>query len=67
MADSDTIREAMLANAAGPKKVTGDTGSVEQHSIKDLIEAEKFAGAKEAVASVNRGLRFTKLVPPGAT
>ena len=33
------LEEVLLENAAGLKKVSGDAGSVEQHSISDLIKA----------------------------
>lgn len=33
-----TIRE----NAAGPKWARGDSGEIEQHSLKDQIEADKY-------------------------
>jgi len=57
-----TIRE----NAAGPKRAQGDSGSVEQHDLKDQIEADKYLASKDAVKKPNRGLRLTKIVPPGA-
>lgn len=64
MADEldDTIRQ----NAQGPAKATGDSGSVEQHSLKDQIEADKYLASKQAAKQKHRGLRFSKLVPPGA-
>jgi hypothetical protein len=49
-----------------PAKASGDAGSVEQHKLADQIAAAKFLGAKEAVKKPKRGLRFNKLVPPGA-
>ena len=58
----DTIKQ----NAEGPARVTGDAGSVEQHSLKDQIEADRYLASKEAAKKKNRGLRFSKLVPPGA-
>ena len=58
----DTIRE----NAAGPKRVQGDAGSVEQHSLKDQIEAERFLAAKEATRR-GLGIRLVKLRPDGTT
>jgi len=57
-----TIRE----NAAGPKRAQGDSGSVEQHDLKDQIEADKYLASKNGVKKPNRGLRLTKIVPPGA-
>ena len=64
MADDldDTIRE----NAEGPAKVTGDVGSVEQHSLGDQIEADRYLNSKQAARKKGSGLRFSKLVPPGA-
>ena len=63
MADlDDTIRQ----NAEGPAKVAGDAGSVEQHKIDEQIEADRYLASKEAAKSKRRGLRFNKIVPPGA-
>jgi hypothetical protein len=65
MADNldDTIRE----NAAGPAKVSGDAGSVEQHPLGDQLEVAKSLAAKEAVKKKHRGLRFNRFCPPDAT
>jgi hypothetical protein len=64
MADDlkDTIRE----NAEGPKRATGDSGSMEQHSLKDQIEADRYLNSKQAAKARGLGLRMSKLVPPGA-
>ena len=64
MADSldDTIRE----NAQGPAKAAGDTGSMEQHKLTEQIEADRYLSSKAAARLKSRGLRFNKLVPPGA-
>jgi len=60
-----TIRDAIRDNALGPKKVTGDAGSVEQHSLKDQIEAERFLASKEATKRPGLGIRLTKIIPDG--
>ena len=64
MADEldDTIRE----NAQGPSKVAGDAGSVEQHKLAEQIEADRYLASKQAAKGKRRGLRFNKIVPPGA-
>ena len=62
----DQLDTAIEENAKGPAKVSGDAGSVEQHPLKDQIEAAKFLASKDAAKSKKRGLRFNKLVPPGA-
>jgi len=53
-------------NAAGPKKATGDSGSVEQHSLNDQIAADRYLASKKAARSRGLGIRLTKLVPPGS-
>jgi len=58
---STTISE----NAKGPKRAQGDSGSVEQHDLKDQIEADRYLASKEA-AKKGLGVRMTKVVPPGA-
>jgi len=59
---SDVIQE----NATGPKKVTGDAGSVEQHSIDEQIKADKHLAAKRAAQSRGLGIKLTKISPDGA-
>ena len=58
----NTIRE----NAAGPKRARGDSGEMEQHSLKDQIEADKYLAGKDAVsANPARAFVRVKIVPPG--
>jgi hypothetical protein len=64
MADT-TVQDAMKANAQGPKRAQGDAGSVEQHDLKDQIEADRYLNSKEA-ARKGLGVKMTKVVPPGA-
>lgn len=61
--NADTIND----NAQAPRRVTGDSGSVEQHSIPDQIAADKYAASKRASSRGMGGIRFTKLIPPGHT
>ena len=65
MPDDPTITDAIRENAAGPKRAQGDSGSVEQHDLKDQIEADRYLSSKEA-AKKGLGVRMTKVVPPGA-
>ena len=53
-------------NAAGPKKATGDSGSVEQHALNDQIAADRYLASKKAARSRGLGIRLSKLVPPGS-
>ena len=63
---ADDLENAIRENAQGPAKATGDAGSVEQHKLSEQIAADKYLASKEAAKSKSRGLRFNKLVPPGA-
>ena len=58
---TDTIRE----NASGPKSAKGDSISLEQHSLTEQIEADRYLSSKQAAKTKNLGLRLTKIVPPG--
>ena len=61
--EQEPLEAAILENAKGPKKVQSDAGSVEQHSLQDLIAAEKFLQSKKAAKS--SPLRLIKLSPDG--
>ena len=63
---ADDLKDKIRENAQGPAKVASDAGSVEQHNLADQIEADKYLASKEAAKTKSRGLRFNKLVPPGA-
>ena len=52
-------------NAAGPKKATGDSSSVEQHPLADQIAADRYLASKKAAKSGGLCIRLSKLVPPG--
>ena len=62
----DALDDAIEQNAKGPAKASGDAGSVEQHKLAEQIEADRYLASKDAAKKPNRGLRFNKLVPPGA-
>ena len=62
----DDLQQTIHDNAAGLAKATGDAGSVEQHNLRDQIEADRYLASKTAANAKSRGLRFTKLAPPGA-
>ena len=58
----DRIRES----AAGPKRAKGDSAEMEQHPLRDLIEADRYLSSKQAARATGLGVRRSKLVPPGA-
>jgi hypothetical protein len=63
---ADDLEDEIHKNAEGPAKASGDAGSVEQHKLAEQIEADRYLASKDAVKKPRRGLRFTKIVPPGA-
>ncbi len=65
MPDND-ITNAIRENASGPAKASGDQGSFEQHSIPDQIAADRYLASKRAASKPHRGMRFTRIIPPGA-
>ena len=62
---AEDLASSISENASGPKIARGDSGEVEQHSLKDQIEADRYLNSKQAVKK-GVGFRITKLVPPGA-
>lgn len=60
------LEQTIRDNASGPARAQGDSGSVQQHPLKDQIEADRYLASKQAVRRKGIGVRFAKLVPPGA-
>lgn len=67
MAETNPLDDAIRENAGGPKRASGDAGSVEQHSLKDQIEADRYLNSKAAVKKKRLGIKVTKAIPPGTT
>ena len=57
----NTIRD----NASGPKRASGDSGSVEQHSLSEQIAADKYLESKKASRSQGLGIKLAKISPGG--
>jgi hypothetical protein len=57
----DPIEQAALE----PQRASGDGQSVDNRSLKDLIEADKYLANKRARSGM--GMKITQLVPPGGT
>ena len=62
---SEDLTDSIRNGASSPRRARGDSGEVEQHSLKDQIEADRYLNSKQAVKK-GVGFRITKLVPPGA-
>lgn len=63
MADLSTTIETA---AQGPHRVKGEAGEAEQQRLKDLIEADRYLQQVASARQKRGGLRFLRLLPPGA-
>lgn len=63
---ADDLEQSIRENAQQPAKTSVDSVNVEQHSLADQIEADRYLASKQASRSKRLGLRFTKVIPPGA-
>jgi len=63
---SKDLSSDIAENAVAPKRVTGDSGSMEMHPIADQIAAHRFLAETDNADKPGLGLRFRKLKPPGA-
>ena len=64
--ESSSLKRQIIENATGPKSAEIDGQKVEQHSLSEVIEADKYLAAKSALKKKSRGLKFSKLQPSGA-
>lgn len=62
----NTLEEALVKAASGPKSAEVDGQKVEQHSLPDLIEADRYLASKKAAKSRTCGLKFAKMSHSGA-
>jgi len=65
MGMAEDLDTTIVENAQGPKKAQGDSGSVEQHSLTELIDADRYLKSKEA-SKKGIGVRRSRAIPPGA-
>ena len=62
---AENLDNQLRENASGPKRASGDSGSIEQHPLADQIAADRYLASKKAAKSGGLGIRLSKLVPPG--
>lgn len=63
---ADDLEQSIRENAQQPAKTSVDSVNVEQHSLADQIEADRYLQSREAMRSKRLGLRLTKIIPPGS-
>ncbi len=62
---AEDLKDAIKQNAEGPKRASGDSGSVDQHDLKDQIAADKYLASKDAAKGPAKAFTRAKIVPPG--
>lgn len=62
---AENLDQTIKDNAAGPRRAKGDSGEVEQHDLKDQIEADRYLKSKAATKKKGLGIKMAKAVPPG--
>ena len=63
---AEQLTEQIRENAQGPRRASGDSGSVEQHSLTEQMAADRYLASKEAAKRKGMGIRVGKMIPPGA-
>ncbi len=63
---AEDLEQTIRQNAAGPAEVSGDAGTVKQHSLKEQIEADRYLESKRAARKRGWAWLLKKLIPPGA-
>lgn len=67
MPTPQTILDAIDANAKGPASVSKGDETVSSKDIEQLIKADQYAKAQQAVSAASGfGLRFATMQPPRA-
>lgn len=62
---AEQLDNSIKENAAGPRRASGDSGSVEQHSLQDQIAADKHLESKKASRAKGLGIKLVKVSPGG--
>lgn len=66
MSAPTTPEEAISQAALGPKSVTVGNQTTVARDIKELIDADNYQKNANAAGKSHFGVRFSKIVPPGA-
>ena len=65
MNDND-LEQKIRENASGPKSARSDAGEVQQHSLPEQIEADRYLNSKAAMKKRGPGFKITKMSASGA-
>ena len=62
---AEDLDNSIKTNAEGPKRASGDAGSIEQHGLADQIAADKYLESKKASRGKGLGVKMAKISPGG--
>jgi len=65
--DDTDLTDEIIENAAGPRSATVSGNSAQQHSLPDQIAADRYTRSQAAAKAGGPGIKFFKIIPPGAT
>ena len=65
MSESD-LENKIRENAFGPKSARSDAGEVQQHSLPEQIEADRYLNSKAAMKKRGPGFKITKMSASGS-
>lgn len=63
---ADTFIHTIQQNAEGPNRASGDSGSVQQHSLTEQRLLRNQLASEDAVATDRRGWNISRFKPSGA-
>ena len=63
---ADPLDSKISDYASGPRRASGDSGSIEQHSLPDQIAADKYLESKKASRAKGLGIKLAKISPGGS-
>lgn len=67
MMSDQPIEDAIRDAAPQPAEISADGVTVKQRPIGEQIAADRYLKSVDAAQKPNRGMRLTRLIPPGAT
>jgi hypothetical protein len=60
----DDLKDAIEKNAQGQKRAKGNVGEVEQHSLTEQIEADRYLASREAQGKPRKAVLRTNTARP---
>jgi hypothetical protein len=61
---TEDLTDSIEESAKGPRQVTADGVTAQQHSLPDQIEADKYLAQKKAAGDPAKAFARAKIVPP---